>query len=304
MAKAGEFFVDLGVKGSDKTVSDVAHVKDGFSDLKSTSIETKAAMLAALAVLEQVVSTSGQLGTTLKNFGAISGIAPETLQRYEVAAAKAGVSTDSLRGSFLKLQQVSLDVQGGANLPKWMSAIVTSLAQHGNDVGANYWQRWGEHPEQGFEAMRKYAIEKDIKPYIRYNTLLEAGFAPDLITNWMRGGLDQKALNAVPSTAILNNHQIDTLDKMRASADTGWAVIKGVFNKALVGGLDVSDLASGGLMQEKVQHKMGNHISLENHQVIHIHGHGDPAKVKKAAHDGAMDAGKHISNTLSAQTSH
>ena len=304
MAKAGEFFVDLGVKGSDKTVSDVAHVKDGFSDLKSTSIETKAAMLAALAVLEQVVSTSGQLGTTLKNFEAVSGIAPQTLQRYEFAAQKAGVANESLLQSFLKLQTTAFDVRAGKGLPPWMSAIITSLAQSGQDVGSDWASRWQKDPTIGFQAMQQFAQLKNIDQSTRAQVLEQAGFAPDLVAALMRQALTPGKLSEAPSQVILNEHQVNQLDKMRQSADAGWSIMKGVFNKFLVGGLDVSDLASGGLMQEKVQHKMGNHISLENHQVIHIHGHGDPAKVKKAAHDGAMDAGKHISNTLSTQTSH
>ena len=49
---AGEMYVNLGLKGADSMIGGMGRIKEGLSDIKVMSIETKAAILAALAVFE------------------------------------------------------------------------------------------------------------------------------------------------------------------------------------------------------------------------------------------------------------
>lgn len=304
MAKAGEFFVNMGIKGSEKTNSQLRQTTDGFADLKKMSVETKGAILAALYVLEKIVATSGQLGTTLKNFGAVSGIAPEVLERYQYAAKKAGVENDSLLQSFLKLQGTAFDVRAGKGLPPWMSSIITSLAQHGVNVGSDWAARWQQDPTIALQAMQKFAQLKDIDTSTRSIVLQQAGFAPDLVAALMRGALTPGKLAEVPSMAILNQEQVTNLDKMRQAWDNLGSYVAGGWNKGLAGFLKYSSMAGEGLMVENpnAPHHVIHHHKTEVHQQINVHGNADPSKIKKAAHDGAAEA--LTANTYSAQTSH
>ena len=219
---AGELFINLGLKGADKTIGGLVATNSAMSDLRSVSIETKAAILAVLYGVEKLVTTSGQLGTTLKNFSTISGVSSDTIQRYEFQARKAGVANESLRNSFLNVQESMLGIRAGEGLPKWMAAIVTSLAQRGVDLGPDFVARAQKDPTLAFQAMEKYAQipDKDIDRSTKAITLQQAGWSPDVVTAMLRGVFDPKKIAAVPGAALLNGNEIDKLDALRSRWDS------------------------------------------------------------------------------------
>ena len=94
-----ELFVNLGIKGADKTIGALTQTKKGMGELGSASIETKAAILGAMYGLERMMAISGAAGTGLVNFTALTGKSAEDLQRWQFAARQAGVSADELTGS-------------------------------------------------------------------------------------------------------------------------------------------------------------------------------------------------------------
>lgn len=221
MASAGEMFINLGIKGADKTFGDLMKTNDAMKDLRSVSIETKAAILAVLYGIEKLVTTSGQLGTTLKNFSTISGVSADTIQRYEFQAKKAGVANEALRNSFLKVQESMMNIRAGEGLPKWLAAIITTLAQRGVDLGPDFVARAQKDPTLAFQAMEKYAQipDKDIDRSTRAITLQQAGWDPAVITAMMKGLFSPEKLSSVPNSAILKSGEIDKLDALRARWD-------------------------------------------------------------------------------------
>lgn len=309
---AGEFFINLGIKGAEGTIGLVNKTKDGFGDLKSMAIESKAAILAALYALNKIVETSGQLGTTLRNFQSISGIAPETLQRYEYAAMKAGVANETLLQSFLKIQGMAFDVRAGKGLPEWMAPIITTLAQHGKDVGPDWAARWQKDPTLGLKALSDFALLPDIDKSTKALALQRTGAAPDLVAALMRGALTPSQIAQVSSRDILSEGEIKALDEARQKRDkilhrVGYGAHHVIANfsgylspeeKAMVESFDVPESRG-----QRRGTTVNNKVSI--HQQINVHGHADPKQVKKAAHDGTMEgAGKIISTLPSAQTSH
>lgn len=220
--KAGEFFVELGIKGAEGTLGALGKTNSAFADLKTMSIEAKAAILAALYGIEKLVSSSGELGTTLKNFSTISGVSTDVLQRYQFQAEKVGVANQSLQNSFKHVQESMLGIRAGEGLPKWMAAIVTSLAQRGVDLGPDFVARAQKDPALAFQAMQKYALipDKEIDRSTKAITLQQAGWSPDVVTAMLRGVFTPEKLAAVPSSAILSGNEIDKLDALRARWDS------------------------------------------------------------------------------------
>src|ERR1700744_4238817 len=102
----GSLFLNLGIKGSEKTVGALTDVKKGLGELGSMSLEAKAGIVAAMYALEQLFATSGKAGTDLTNFNAITGESVKTLQQYQYAARQVGVSNQEVEGSFKTLQSV------------------------------------------------------------------------------------------------------------------------------------------------------------------------------------------------------
>lgn len=290
---AGEMYVNLGLKGDEGTVGKLNKTTDAFSELKSMSIETKATILAALVALEKVVSTSGELGTTLRNFQTLSGIAPQVLERYQYAAQKAGVANESLLNSFIKLQQTAFDIRAGKGLPDWLTPIITSLAQHGHDIGPDWAARWQKDPTLGFQAMQQYARETDIDVSTRAITLERTGLSADLVAALMRGALTPSKLSQVPTDAILTSSEIGHLDTMRQKWDSLWSVV------SHTGAKMVSDVLESRDERRRNQIEYYKERGIVINQNINVHGNGDAQRLKKAAHDGTMDAGRQISQTVS-----
>lgn len=127
MTTVGELFVGLGVKGSEKTLGAISGVRQGLKDTASTSLETKAAILGAMYALQRLFSTSGQAGTNLTNFNAVTGVTMETLQRYQYVARSVGSSNEVMAGTFKSIQSVMTDISTGKGLPADFGRVASKL---------------------------------------------------------------------------------------------------------------------------------------------------------------------------------
>lgn len=122
-----ELFVELGIKGSEKTVQGLKSVRNGLGDLKTMSLETKAAIAAAVYGLQHMMSQSAQMGTGLTNFTALTGLSAKTLQQWQYAARQAGVSGEELTGSLKAVQQGMTNMLMGKGAPEGMGLLANKV---------------------------------------------------------------------------------------------------------------------------------------------------------------------------------
>lgn len=122
-----EFWVNLGVKGSEKTVGALSNVKKGLGEVSSMSLEAKAGILAALYGLEQMTAMSGRAGTGLTNFAALTGLSAQSLQQWQYAARQAGVSSEELTGSLKGVQQGMTNMLLGKGAPEGLAVLANSV---------------------------------------------------------------------------------------------------------------------------------------------------------------------------------
>lgn len=125
--KIAELFVELGIKGSDKTLNTFKGVKSGLGDIKSMSFEAKAAILGAVYALQKMVSTSNQLGTDLVNFNAVTGLSAKRLQEWQYAARQAGVKGEEFTGSLKAVQNNITKMLAGEGAPKGLGLIANAV---------------------------------------------------------------------------------------------------------------------------------------------------------------------------------
>lgn len=118
-----ELFVNLGIKGADKTIGALGNVKKGLGEVSSMSLEAKAGILAALYGLEQMAAKSGAAGTGLTNFAALTGLSAKTLQQWEYAARQAGVSGEELTGSLKGVQNSMTNMLLGKGAPEGLGIV-------------------------------------------------------------------------------------------------------------------------------------------------------------------------------------
>lgn len=122
-----ELFVNLGIKGAEKTIGALGNVRKGMGELGSTSLETKAAIVGAMYGLERLMSISGAAGTGFTNFTALTGKSAQDLQRWQYAARQAGVGADELTGSMKSVQMSMANMLLGKGAPEGMALLSKAI---------------------------------------------------------------------------------------------------------------------------------------------------------------------------------
>lgn len=151
-----ELFVNLGIKGADKTVSALGDVKKGLGDVASSSLETKAAVLAAVYGLERMMAISGQAGTALTNFTAYTGKSAQQLQQWQFAARQAGVANEEFTGTLKGVQGVMANMLMNKGAPEGLAIISKAVGGLDKSRYADTFYVLGKLQE----AMQKLSVEQ------------------------------------------------------------------------------------------------------------------------------------------------
>lgn len=122
-----ELFVNLGIKGSEKTVGALTNVGKGLGEVKSMSLEAKAGIVAAMYALERLVATSGAAGTGLTNFNAFTGLSARQLQQWQYAARQAGVTGEEFAGSVKSVQTAMTNMMMGKGAPEGLGLLANKV---------------------------------------------------------------------------------------------------------------------------------------------------------------------------------
>jgi hypothetical protein len=203
MASVGELFVNLGIKGSEKTLGALSGIKKGFGELTSMSIEAKAAIIGALYGFERLMSASSQMGTSLYNTGLLTGVSVQNLQKYQYAARQAGASNEEMSASFKSLQSAMTQIDINKGLPEGLKYIATAIG--GIDV-----KKIHDLPYmmQQFQKFANTAVPDGIKRW----ALGSVGLSEGIIAGMERNMFRPEVLNKAPT---YTNNQVNQLDKAR-----------------------------------------------------------------------------------------
>lgn len=197
-----EFFVNLGIKGSDKTVGALTTVNKSLGSISSMSIEAKAGLLGVFYAMERLMSSSAQAGTSLTNFEKTTGVSTKTLQEYQYAARQVGVSNEAVAASFKSVQAMIAGTQIGEGAAKGMKYISTVIG--------------GFKPElirdipYMMQQFQKFAMSK-VPPEMKMMMLKSVGLDEGTIAGMMRGVFNAKNFAKAP---IYNPNEIGQLDRV------------------------------------------------------------------------------------------
>jgi len=206
LASIGEFFVNLGIKGSEKTLGALTSVKSGIKGLADTSLETKAAILATVYALERLMSSSAKTGTSIENFSALTGVSGKTLQQYQYAASQVGISNEEMAGSFKSVQNVMTAMRFGKGAPEGMALLQGKL-------GANFdINRAKTDTEYMMKKLQEYAnLEKDVSQ--RNLVMKSFGVGEGVIAGMARNAFRPDVLTKAP---VFSPKETAALDKVNA----------------------------------------------------------------------------------------
>lgn len=208
--KIGEFFVQLGVKGAEKTVGALSSIRTGMSDLGAMSLEAKAAILATAYALERLMASSGKTGTELTNFNALTGISAQTLQQYQFAAAQVGISNEEIASSFKSVQNVMTSMRFGKGAPEGMAMMMETLQRGGESFDPN---RAKTDIEYVMRKLQEYAnLEKDIS---KRNLVMKSfGLGENVVAGMARNAFRPEVFKQAP---IFTDKETNQLDKVNAA---------------------------------------------------------------------------------------
>lgn len=206
-----ELFVNLGIKGTDKTVGALTNVKKGLQETASMSLEAKAGIIAALYALERLFATSGAAGTGLTNFNATLGVSTKTLQQYQYAARQMGVSNQEVEGSFKSLQSTITKTLMGEGAPKGLAR----LAQLTGELGQGDLLKFQQNPELLLQRLQQYA-QKEKNAGLRNEVLKSFGVGDNMAAALTRGAFTQQSLAKAPT---YSDKEIGSLDR----ANIAWS---------------------------------------------------------------------------------
>lgn len=201
----GELFVNLGIKGSEKTVGALTNVKKGMGDVASVSLEAKAAIIGAMYALERLSAQSGAMGTNLANFNALTGLNVKSLQQWQFAARQAGLSGDEFAGSIKALQSNMTNMLLGKGAPEGMGLLASTVGFDPKRARDTFYV---------LEQLQKFA--QKVPPDIAKNVMSTFGISEGTIAAMRRNAFEANIFRKAP---IYSDREIAMLDR----ANIAWS---------------------------------------------------------------------------------
>lgn len=201
----GELFVDLGIKGSEKTLGAITGVKKGLSETASVSLEAKAGIIAAIYAFERLFATSAHMGTGLTNLNAVLGTSTLTLQQYEYAGRQVGLANQEVDSSFKALQATMTKTLMGEGAPKGLARV--SLLTGG--LTAKDMEHFAKEPQMLIQKLQEYA-GKEKNAGLRNEVLKSFNLSDGMIAGLTRGAFNPEALTKAPT---YSEHELGALDR-------------------------------------------------------------------------------------------
>lgn len=234
-----ELFVNLGIKGAEKTIGALSGIEKGLKGVGGTSLEAKAAIVGAMYALERLFAKSGQAGTDLTNFNALLGGSAKTLQQYQYAARQVGVSNQETENSFKTLSSSMTKLRMGEGAPKGYAQVAMLT---GGITSADV-DRYMQNPDLLLQKLQLYA-QKEKRLGIRNEALKSFGLSDNMIAALSRNAFNPRALQRAPTYSDNEIKQLDKANIAWSNLGTKIEMAIGHLNAAHGGQLvkDITDL--------------------------------------------------------------
>lgn len=212
--QAGELFVAIGVKGAEKTVAAFSKINYGVGEIKKTSLEAKAALLAVVYTIERLTSGAANEGMHLQALSTYLAVGVKDLQKWEYAAQQAGISNEQFESSLVSITKKIAQIRLGEGVPDKFSLFAQKIG--GFDIEKSYQDR-------------KYALEKiqqlanlKLNPadQLVRNSILEAfGLSPDFIGKIESKDVFSNVNKFKPGFSFLSQDEVKKLSDVKVQWD-------------------------------------------------------------------------------------
>lgn len=212
--QAGELFVSLGVKGSEKTLGALTSIVHRMDEAKGMSLEAKAAIVGAVYAFEHMMAKSSQVGTDLTNFSLLTGQSAANLQKWQWAAMQAGDRSEDFTKSVLSMQNAINKMVVNKSAPEFFGMISKNMNKAG-DLDLARFQK------DSFYAMSKVQeaaqnMRKNMQGSLATYMLKSLGLGDTTIAAMYRNAFRPEMIAKAPH---YSESQIKSLDR----ANIAWA---------------------------------------------------------------------------------
>src|SRR4051812_3068268 len=107
----GELFVNIGIKGAEKTVGALKSVGGFMGDLSAKGLAAKASIVGAIYALERLTEAGGQYGSSIKNLGIYTGQSTKYIQQLREAFRESNVDINEADQSIQNMVKALSDAK-------------------------------------------------------------------------------------------------------------------------------------------------------------------------------------------------
>lgn len=217
--KIAEFFAELGVRGSEQSVNALGQVDKGMKNVYSSSVATKIAILAAFYEVGKFVKETGESGTAMENFSAVTDMSIQKLQKFQIAARRASMASfEDTQQTLTNLQKmVNLIQLTGQGLPQ-LSPFVLGLTK----MTQQEFRDAAKSSDGLLMKLGEFAVKmKKLGRTAQASVFLDAfHLSPDMQAAAFKGAFSPE--NIARTRPLWNDQQVDALDK----ANKTWAELE------------------------------------------------------------------------------
>lgn len=205
-----ELYVNLGVKGTDKAKQAVTGVKENLTEVASSGIAAKVAILGMLYAFERLTSATAKEGQGLQQFINLTGLSADSLQRWQYMARQSGVSAEEMAGNIKNVQGAMTDLLMHKGSPEYMNAVGLDPKRLRDTFYV-------------MEKLRDFAQKNANNPDFANKILKSFGLSEGVNQMLMTNKLD---LSKVPRNQLYADSEIGQLNKVAIAWDNLWAKVK------------------------------------------------------------------------------
>lgn len=207
-----ELFIKLGVKGTDSAGKALKGVKGGLDSIAAASLEAKAALVAVVYGMEQIMTQSAKRGMDLQKFADLTGLSTDRLQRWEYAARQSGVTAEDMEGSIKGVQTAMTDMLTGKGAPAGMGIFAKAVGFDPAKARDTFYV---------MDKLREFA--KAAPPDIGNSVLRSFGLSDDTIQFMRKSKIE---LDKIKPTNVYSSSEIERLAKIHVAWENLWNTLK------------------------------------------------------------------------------
>ncbi len=209
---AGELFVNIKLAGAEAATKAIGGVKGALTDVGSTSLEAKAAVLGVVYALEQMMSGAAQTGTALSLFGASTGISTTELQKWQYAARQVGVQAEDITASFKGVQSAMQAMIYNHKAPEGMAILFKNI---------------GFDPTRARDTVyvmnKLMEASKTLQPEVFAKFAKSFGLTENAIAFMIKNKVD---IAGVKDSMVMSDREIEQLNRVDAAWANLWNTTK------------------------------------------------------------------------------